>query len=30
MPPKANKKAAVTKAPAIQELPPAGYDPNTH
>ena len=32
MPPKASKKAAVTKqnAPVVVELPPAGYDPSTH
>ena len=31
MPPKASKKAAVTKPNApVVELPPAGYDPSTH
>ena len=31
MPPKASKKAAVTKVNAtVVELPPAGYDPSTH
>lgn len=31
MPPKASKKAAVTKTNLqVVELPPAGYDPSTH